>query len=221
MGRRLIWIMVSGFFLSIVFKWCYSLAAANGYLGYDAQEKYIRQTRVSDSSLALLMAGRMEFFCGVMACLDRPILGFGPFGEDRDGYVERYLNKYATDEDYRKFIKVTYERVLKRGDFYRVIPTHSHIAMFWVYYGLPGLFVWLYVLWMMFRYYRKDAHVVPHWYGFMAVTSGSVLWDIFFSPFAGRILIPTMICCMLFARAIQNRKICLPYEMEMEARKYD
>lgn len=219
MGRNIVKLGLGAILLGVAFKTGYSYAAKNGYLGADAQQKYLIQTRMGDSLLALLMAGRMELFCGVMACLDHPIVGFGPKAEDKGGYTEKYLSKYGAPEDYESFIWA--QRYYgQRGEWYIRIPAHSHIAMFWVNYGIVGLLFWLYVLWLFFSYFKKYASEIPQYYGFVCIGISSNLWHIFFSPFAARIETPLLICCILFCKAAFEHKISLPFDMEQEARKH-
>jgi hypothetical protein len=176
---------------------------------------------MGDSALAILMAGRMELFCGVMACMDRPLIGFGPKGEDTNGYVERYLSKYGTPEDYQTFVNVMYERRRRGLEVYIPIPSHSYISFFWVYYGIVGLILWLYVLWLCFKYLHSYAQCIPQWYGFIAFSIASFFWNVFFSAFDARITVPAMISCVLFARAVYEQRAMLPEKMEAEARKSD
>ena len=201
-------------------KAIYSKAAQGGLLGEGALQKYRQQTRAGDGFLQILMAGRMEFFCGVSACLDQPIFGFGPKAEDKNGYVESFMKKYGAADDYLKYLE-SLRNARRAGRFvYRNIPTHSYIAMFWVYYGIAGLFLWLYVLWLFFMYLKKYAYVVPQWYGYMAVTIPFATWNIFFSPFAGRPEKALYITCLLLVKAIYDKKMSLPIEIEMEAARY-
>ena len=210
-----------GLMALIVFKTVYSFTAKNGYLGYEAQKKYLNQTTEGESALKLLMAGRMELFCCLGACIDRPIFGFGPKAEDTDGYVPRYLAKYGAEEDYITYMN-RIENMARQGLYvYRPLPVHSFIAMFWVYYGIVGLIIWMYVLWLIFNYFRQYASAVPQWYGYISLFSPFVVWDIFFSPYGGRLSVPMLIVCILYARAIYERKLLLPLCMELEARKYE
>lgn len=221
LGRHVVSLGVVGLILLAVFKSGYSFAAKRGYLGHEAQEKYFRQTRTGESALALIMAGRMELFCGGMACLDRPIIGFGPKAEDRNGYVERYLRDFAAQEDYENYIQSLIYHKSRGEALYIKIPDHSHLIMFWLYYGIVGLFLWMYVLWLFFGYLRRYSVCIPQYFGYVAMGISANLWHIFFSPFAARIDTPLLICCILFCKAIYGRRLKLPYDMEIEARKHE
>lgn len=208
--------------VAMALKAGYSYLAKEGYLGESAQNKYYWQTRSGTDILHMLMAGRMELFCGVMACLDNPILGFGPKGEDTQGYVANYLRKYAAEDDYLNYIRSQQEAVRQGKFIYNTIPAHSYIAEFWVYYGIAGLLVWIYVLWLFFQSFRGQwSSAVPQWYGFICISITMRLWDIFFSPFATRIEIPLLLSCILFARQVKFGRMLLPNVMEVEAKKYE
>ncbi len=219
-GKNFIFVILVMAVALVAFKSVYAYAAKNGILGVEAQQKYYRQTREGTSILRILMAGRMEFFCGVGACLHHPLLGFGPKGEDREGYVETYLNEYGSSEDYSNFVQDIANRRKRGESVYIAIPAHSHIAMFWIYYGIIGLILWLYVYYLMFKAINGWISAVPQWYGFMAFGISSAFWDILFNPFSNRIGMPLLVSCILFSKMVVEKKMFLPVDMEMEAQKY-
>lgn len=221
MGRHVILLGFAVLLALMAFKFGYSFAASSGLLGYDVQQKYFSQTRMGSGALQMLMSGRMEFFCAVLACLDHPIVGFGPRGEDTEGYVERYLQKYGAPEDYVSYVNYNYRVAMENGYVYKSIPAHSYIGMFWVYYGIFGLVIWIYVLWIFYLYLRKYAAAIPQWFGYVAWNMPLMVWDIFFSPYGGRVSGPSIVVCVLFAKAVTERKMCLPPEMEIDASKWD
>jgi ribonucleotide monophosphatase NagD (HAD superfamily) len=47
----------------------------------------------------------MDSFCGLIACVDRPIVGFGPWAKDNYGYTGEFLEKYGTYEDSLNYYK--------------------------------------------------------------------------------------------------------------------
>ena len=220
MGRHVLLIAIITAFIFGMFKVIYARAAKDGYLGYEAQEKYMHQTRMGDSALSILMAGRMEVFCGLLACFDHPIIGFGPKGEDRNGYVENYLRKYGTRDDVDTYLRHVNGIRRREGDVYLPIPAHSHIVMFWISYGIIGLALWLYVIYLLYAYYRRWSWAVPQWYGYVSIAATATFWSILFNPFSSRIGIPLLICCILYSKAIASKHLVLPVEMELEAGKY-
>lgn len=196
-------------------KKLYSYAAENGYLGEKSQEKYYRQTRTGDGILHILIAGRTEFFCAISACIDRPIVGFGPRPHDSKGYLANILQEYGAPEDYERYMKEI-QAGERMGYYWRPIPAHSHIASFWLYYGISGLVFWLYVLYLFFGYFKSYSHMVPQWFGYCALTITAMLWDIFFSPFNSRITVSIVVSMVLFSRLIAKGKLSLPPSMVIE-----
>lgn len=218
-GRQLFSLAVLGVAVLAIFKVVYSHTAKAGLLGEEAQKKYFRQTAEGSSALRLLMAGRKEAFIGLTAAFDKPILGHGPKAEDTGGYVNSFLAKYGSQEDYMMYL-ASLRADAKRGYAYRTIPAHSHVVGFWLFYGLPGLIYWLYVYGLMFFYFRKYARGIPQWYGLLSLSCAGLLWSILFNPYGFRVSEVIPIVCILFARAVYKGRIRLPQEMEIEVLKY-
>ena len=217
LGKNLFLLFVALMLAALAFKAIYSRLAKSGMLGEAGVRKYERQTATGTGILSMLMAGRMELFCGLQACLDYPIIGLGPRAEDRYGYIENYLQKYASQEDFENYLADARNQRRKYGYFYELIPAHSHIVYFWLWYGIFGLFIWLYVFWMMYKYFRAYAFAIPQWYGYMCLSIPALCWDILFSPPGGRLSMTFFITCLHFCRAVALRKINLPMEMQVEA----
>lgn len=197
-------------------KEIYSFSAATGLLGEDAQRKYETQTKGDKGLMALLLGGRMGSFCGLLACLDKPIVGWGPWAEDTNGYVESFLQRYGTYEDYVGYIN-TQAFYAKSGVESRgLIPCHSMFTQFWLWYGAFGLVFVLYSLFVIFRYIKQDCWAVPQWYAWLACASPAVLWSLFFSPFSDRLGFPMFIVACLMARAVRRGTFRLPFKMVVE-----
>lgn len=219
-GRHFGLFIVFGAITLLGYKATYSYAARNGYLGQHAQNKYLHQTQQGTGALSILMAGRGEFFVALFAIKDKPIFGFGPAAEDKWGYYENFLTRYGAYED-----MVMYN--LFASHFYHLqgrllpIPAHSYIMCAWMYCGLPGLIFFVWFLYAIFKHIRMHIYAVPQWYGYYALTIPSMVWSIFFNPFGDRFGIPLLMVCMCFSNAVSTGKLCLPYDLEMEARKYE
>lgn len=208
------WVLM-GLICVIVITKGYSYAARNNYLGDKARQKYENQTKGSDSLGAIIMGGRMDSFCGLLAALDKPIIGFGPWAIDKNGYAQEFLFKFGNIEDYENYVK-TEEFNLSRGFSYRLIPCHSYISTFWVSYGIFGLVFWLYAAWLVIRFIRYDSWVVPQWYMWLVVSTPVFFWDLFFSPFAARFETMLFLVACLYARAVRLRRAQMPEEMIIE-----
>ena len=196
----------------------YRVSATQGWLGEEALKKYERQTKGDTSITALLLGGRMESFCGLIACVDKPIVGFGPWAIDNDGYVGEFLDKYGTYEDSINYVK-SMERNLANGKTSHMIPAHAHITEFWLWYGIFGLIFWLYVIFVFIRYLKQDCWVVPQWFMWVAAAIPSYLWSVFFNPWTNRIGGIVFIVACLMARAVRMGAQRLPDYMEEEILK--
>lgn len=182
-------------FFTVFYKYC----AVHGYLGEAAYKKYMEQTKQGGDALSILRAGRGEFFIGLTACLDKPIVGHGPWAYDDKGYTREYMRKYATLEDYR--------RITGYMDAYGVvgmIPAHSWIISFWLWYGVLGLICMGYVGIMFYQTLRRRLRVVPELYGYWAYYLIPTIWHFFFSPFGGRTSAALLFTLCLLTRAIEK-----------------
>ena len=195
----------------------YSLAASSGWLGEESRFKYERQTQGDTSMMKLLLGGRMESFCGLLACVDKPIVGFGPWAIDRDGYTSEFLRRYGTYEDYENILRVEAD-ARERGQ-QSLIPCHAYITEFWLWYGISGLLFWLYVLFVFARFLRQDCWVVPQWYMWLATGIPGYCWGIFFSPLGERAISMMFVVACLMARAVRLGMQPLPENMIEEIRK--
>lgn len=218
-GKHFFLFVFLGGILALMAKEAYKYAALHDLMGEDARNKYEAQTRKGGGILALLMSGRTEFFTAIPAAIDNPIMGYGPHPEDTNEYALRYCVKYG---DYNDIQAYMYRRQIAMQMGYRMeIPSHSQIMGAWIHYGVFGLIFYLYYLGLIVVHLRRYSAAIPQWYGYFALMIPTNLWNLFFSAFGGRWQFALFITTLLFARAIGTGRRILPYEMEMEARKYD
>ena len=174
-----------------------------------------QQTVGGSGIVQLLIGGRGDSFVGFLAIADSPIFGKGYWARDTEGYNEQFIAKYGTLEDYEHYRN--FRKYLNSiGVFDRGIPCHSHITSFWLWYGLPGLLFWLYVIYITFRYLKNDAWAVPQWFYWLAAGIPGLMWNVLFSPFHSRVELPLYVVGILIARAVRLGKYQLPYEMIRE-----
>lgn len=198
----------------------YHISATQGWLGEKSRLKYEMQSKGEKSIAKLLLGGRMEAFCGLIACVDKPIVGFGPWALDKDGYVGEFLSKYGTHEDYVKYIdRLEYAR--KYGDVIGLIHCHSYITQFWLWYGIFGLIFWVYSIFVLLRYLKQDCWAVPQWFMWIAASIPGYFWGIFFSGWANRVGGILFIIACLMTRAVRKGRQPLPFDMIEEIRKAD
>lgn len=203
-------ICIIGIALISLFKNVYQYTASSGMLGEKARHKYEVQTKGDKSIGALLLGGRMQSFCGLMACVDKPIIGFGPWALDENGYAGEFLRRFGNVEDYDSYYKA-----IQSGSL-GLIPCHAYITEFWCWYGIIGLVFWLYVIFLLVRYIKQDCFAVPQFYMWLAASVPAYFWDIFFNPFSARVSSMMFIVACLMVRAVRLGRHKLPFEMERE-----
>ena len=216
-----IWLIGAvGLGVVLSFYGLYRLSATKGWLGEEARAKYYAQTRGGAGGIgALLLGGRMDSFCGILACIDRPIVGVGPWPREGGEYVAEFMNKYGTDEDARRYAEMQ-ESALRYGQSLGV-PCHSHITMFWCWFGIGGLIFILYVLFIHIRYFCQDCWVIPQWFLWLAAGLPGFLWVLFFSPITGRTGLALVSVAVLMARAVRRGRLRLPSYMIEEIIKHE
>ena len=197
-------------------KWAYQTAATQGWLGEQALAKYEVQTKGRTGFMALLLGGRMESFCGLLACIDKPIVGFGPWAIDTRGYQTEFLARYADRTDYENYLKTVAYAETKGISTLGLIPCHSVVTEFWLWYGLGGLVFCAYVFYAVLRYLRQDCWVIPQWYFWLGASAPGLFWDLCFNPFSDRVGLPLFVVACLMARAVRQGRFQLPYAMVRE-----
>lgn len=199
----------------------YKISATKGWLGEDARKKYEIQSQGENSIGRLLLGGRAESFIGLLACRDKPILGWGPWAIDTKGYREEFMTKYGTMEDVMELYRSQQRLAAKGITKDNMIKCHAYITEFWVWYGIFGLLFWFYVMFVLLRYLRQDCFAVPQWFAWLACAVPNMFWGIFFSPFADRFGIPMFVVACLMARAVRKGSFLLPFDMMQEIEKTD
>ena len=199
----------------------YHFLAINKILNEKSIEKYEAQTEGDKGILRLLIGGRGEAFIGLLACRDNPIVGLGPWAEDTNGYTDEFFERFGTAETYRKYYAAKLYRQKKGLYGYDRLDCHSHITQFWAWFGIFGLFFWIYVLFVFVRYLKQDVFVVPQWYAWVACSIPLFVWDICFSPFHNRVGTPMVVVACLLARSIRMGRIPLQDDMIAEIKKIE
>lgn len=205
MWLRRRWPILVGLLIALMpmAKITYQYAASNGWMGEQEMEKYEDQSK-GKTGLQTLMAGRGEFFIALMAIKDKPFFGHGSHALDTEGYQANFYQKYGMDEESLK-------RILWREREFgvRTIPAHSHIAQFWMWAGIAGLVPWLFILTVIIKTLLMRMHVMPQYYGYLALVIPLELWAIFFSPLGSRINMALLIavCLLVQTTELQQKKI--------------
>ena len=203
--KNIILLLIGLAIVGFIGKSAYQHLARSGVLGEEGRRKYEAQTRHGDSAWAMLMAGRGEFFAGLYCALQKPIVGYGPWAIDRNGVAGDFLRKYGAIEDYEYYIQsMSASRAVLRE---YVVPTHSCIVGFWVWYGIFGLVLWLYILWLYWKTFSKYFVCYPPWFGCIATILPLAVWDAFFSPYGNRVMMGLFFAMCLFLKAVHDKKL--------------
>lgn len=189
--RRIPLLVVGVLCLVALIKGAYSYAAQHGYLNEAETKKYQMQTVRGTDFLSLLMSGRGDFFIGLMAALDRPLVGHGSQAMDSYGYERDFVVKYGTDEEIAQFVAA------ERAGYFRNIKGHSHIITYWMWHGIAGLLFWAYLLCVVVQTVWRRLGFIPEWFGYLAITIPMFLWDFFFSPLGMRVTESVFYCALL------------------------
>jgi hypothetical protein len=147
--------------------WGYGYAAPRGWIGEAARLRYEEKAA---SALGLL-AARGEVFGGVLALIDSPIIGYGSWAADTNGYRARAWELIGFPN-----VRVSSE----------VMPGHSHVVSSWVAHGLWGGVFWVYVIYLLFRFILRYLPGRPEYLPYSTLTAIGLLWSIFASPFGAR-----------------------------------
>jgi hypothetical protein len=128
----------------------YAYCAGRGLLGYAAWHKYEIQ---SSGRYGVLVGGRSEFFTGLEAAMDSPIVGYGSWAKDW-----RYSSRQEA------LLSSLGYRIQSAPDSW-LIPTHSYLVGAWVDAGIMGALFWLWVLSLplrvLARLYTADEPLAP------------------------------------------------------------
>lgn len=193
-------IVVGAMIAAPVANFVYKQAAVNGVLGEAARMKYEKQVGKKAGILQTLMGGRSDFFIGLTACVDQPIMGFGAWARDAKGYSMNFFAKHDATEKDLEWIRWTEER----GG--RTIPSHSWVIQSWLWYGIGGLLWALYVGKLIFGTLKNCMGAIPHLYGYFALVLPAHIWNWFFSPMGARTQLAFFFTLCLFARYYQRQQ---------------
>lgn len=199
-------LMLGGVVFLFVFKSLYTAAATSGKLGEDARTKIEGQTKGKTDMLSVLMGGRLPVFIGGYACLQKPFVGYGPWALDDSGFVEEFMRKYGNVEDYEDMLKSEADLARFGVRRYRLLPSHSAIIGWWLWYGILGLPIWIYILYLMYDMIHYRVSAVPAFFGLFATLLPSYLWGLFFSPFGARMPWAFLITMLLINRTLDEHQ---------------
>ena len=174
--------------ISLMLLFSYQTAATNGWLGKEASEKYRLQTNTGTN---LLLSSRSEVFSEYLAIRDSPIIGHGSYAKLSPELRQKLLPWLLENRLSPNLVKLD-------SDNNYLIPVHSGLLTFWVWYGILAIPFFIYAFSISISIIRsKNAPPILYYFAVL------MCWDIFFSPFGmyARIQYPlTLIGIILFSK---------------------
>jgi hypothetical protein len=164
----------------------YKFAAAHGVLGEKSYEKYAAQ---SSSPLGVLLASRADFIGGLLALKDSPVIGYGSWPIDTEGYMVEAFQLAGVDESYIKELRYINHR----------IPAHSMLLEAWVEHGVFAMLFWVVVMVVVFRAIAAGALQDREWGLVNCLVTIWMIWNLLFSPLGNRIYTVVMILILVLA----------------------
>lgn len=181
-GRAVPAIVLIGLVGFVVYA-AYGWAASADLLGTKARLKYEAQSR---SKYGLLLGGRADVLAGLIAIQKNPVVGYGSWPIDRDGFYIQMCELLDEKPDKGYY-----------SSGYPGIPTHSHIVQAWVQSGFLGGIFWIYVLYILIlSLYRPMLHEsqLRLWASTAAM---SAIWSVMFSPISDRFMTAMTLAVLL------------------------
>lgn len=199
--RHIPFMVVGLFLLMLLVKALYSYAATHGLLSEAETIKYESQTAHGSGIMALLKGGRADFFIGLDAALDRPIVGHGSQAFDTKGYEREFIFEYGSDIERKNYL------CAEAKGYLRTIRSHSHIICYWMWHGVFALLFWIYVFYLLLQTIRRRLSLIPEWFGYFALTLPAFAWDYFFSPLGLRVNECVLYASMLILVRLERLRI--------------
>jgi hypothetical protein len=167
-SRSLAGLLIIIFTLGLLLNSIYSHAAKAGLLGVEAAEKLRNQTSTGTN---LLFTSRSEVFSEYLAIRESPIIGHGSYAPLTDELRAKLLPWLQQNRLQTNLTQ------LESGINY-MIPVHSGLLAFWVWFGFLAVPLFLFLLWKAVTTLRSRIEL-PIVYFYSILTC----WDILFSPF--------------------------------------
>ena len=205
--RKSFWlVMIGSLLIAPLVNRFYIYSASHGYLGKEAEGKYRAQSKRGTDILSILMSGRTAFFAGLVAAFDKPLIGHGPWAVDYKGYWHKFLLKYGESEE------LLWVRGMQERGEYTLVPAHSIVVGFWIWYGLGGLMLAFYMGFLYFDVLKNRLATIPALYGYFAFILPGCLWHWLFSPFGGRVNAAMILVLCLIVRNVAKGRMSIKYD---------
>lgn len=182
--------------LAPTFYSLYISKVSHGSFGIKVQEKYLNQ---SQNTKNIFFGGRTNVFVGLSQVVKNPIVGQGSYAKITDRNRQEILTEIVGINPNLYSLLFSFQE----GD---LIPIHSVLLQFWVWYGILGAIPWLWYL------YKIALTLMKNFRSRMGITLlNSYLitlttWDLLFSPFGAdrRFTLPLFLITILNSRSNSN-----------------
>lgn len=182
-------ILIISFILAPSLYTLYVSEASQGTFGLIARQKYLNQ---SYNTQNIFFGGRTDVFVGLFQIKKNPIAGQGSYAKISSSNRQEILTEITRINPNLYPLLSTYQEG-------KLIPIHSVLFQFWVWYGIIGALPWLWYLYAVTWTLRRSIKAGT---GIGLVNSyllTLVVWDILFSPFGGdrRFTLPLILIAVI------------------------
>lgn len=182
-------ILIVSFIVAPSLYTLYVSEASKGTFGLIVQQKYLNQ---SYNTQNIFYGGRTDVFVGLSQIKKNPIAGQGSYAKISSSNRQEILTEITRINPNLYPLLFTYQEG-------KLIPIHSVLFQFWVWYGIIGALPWLWYLYMVTWTLKRNMNSGT---GISLVNSyllTLVVWDILFSPFGGdrRFTVPLILIALI------------------------
>jgi len=182
-------ILILSFVLAPSLYSLYASEASKGTFGLNVQQKFLDQTINTKN---IFYGGRTDVYVGLSQVIDSPIFGQGSYAKISSSNRQEIITEVVRTNPNSYPLLFTF----KEG---KLIPIHSVILQFWVWYGIIGALPWLWylytIIWTLWVNIKagKGIGLVHSYILTLAV------WDILFSPFGAdrRFMLPLTLIALI------------------------
>jgi hypothetical protein len=172
----------------------YRFCAHQGWLGERGQRKFEKQ---SQSQMGMILGGRPEVLSAMLAVKDSPIIGYGSWPEDRNGYRLRAI----------ELLGFQVSKSPADAQTWQYIPSHSALFGSWVEQGIFGAAFWIAVLAYMVKFSRLYLNAYPPLLGYLTFILVYYSWAILFSPAGFRVPLGASLALFFAMGTLKHRLV--------------
>jgi hypothetical protein len=171
----------------------YASEAAKGTFGFQIRQKYLDQTQYTNN---LFYGGRTDVLVGLSQIKENPIVGQGSYASISPKNREQIFTEIVRLNPNLYPLLILY----KEGS---LIPIHSILFQFWIWYGIVGALPWLWCLYAIVRRLWRDFKTIRGVSLINCYLVSLMVWDILFSPYGAdrRFSVPLFLIAVLVGKS--------------------